>query len=339
MTAKQNSYLGLYSCSKSQSWMRWCFVMYTLSAMLLIESALNFRIGMVLILYSNCYFFMIIGLYCNIYHHLSFSIFFIVYCIYCLWLPIWTLKLMPRLVSCNTWHLWYNANMLYCYAFMFLKHLFSAYRESQYAVSIIAMACASLVQIANSIIQWEVLCMAMLHHQLVRPQLLGVCWHMYHRIQKCHLIVAREGLGGSPILIRSKYLLLKGALRERRPKPSSVSLFMLPPIFLTGVIICKNIWGSEAVQVFCLTFELYIPELASTCIAFRQEKVLACSGCSFGPIQNGNKATLLKHMYGTNSPLDIQTHSSNVPWSRCCSYRGCVSMDKAFAKLTGDAQA
>lgn len=29
---------------------------------------------------------------------------------------------------------------------------------------------------------------------------------------------------------------------------------------------------------FYLTFELYIPELASTCIAFRQEKV-ACSGC------------------------------------------------------------
>lgn len=92
------------------------------------------------------------------------------------------------------------------------------------------MACASLVQIANSIIQWEVLCMAMLHRQLVRPQLLCVCWHMYHRIQKYHLTVAREGLGGLPILIPSKYPLLKGALRERRPKPSSVFSFMLPPI-------------------------------------------------------------------------------------------------------------
>lgn len=244
---------------------------------------------------------------------------------------LWTLKLMPRLISCNTWHWWYNANMLA------LTSVFSAYRESQYAVSIIAMACASLVQIANSIIQWEVLCMAMPHHQLAMHQLLGVCWHMYHRIQKYHLTVAQEGLGGLPILIPSKYPLLKGAPRERRPKPSSVSLFMLPPILDWSNYLqqANNIWGSEAVQVFCLTFELYIPELASICIAFRQEKVLACSGCSFVPIENGNKPTLFKHMYGTNSPLDIQTHSSDVPWSRCCSYRAVFRWTKLLRNWLG----
>jgi hypothetical protein len=82
------------------------------------------------------------------------------------------------------------------------------------------MACASLVQIAYFIIRWETLCMAMLHHRQVRPKHLGVCWHMYHRIQKYHLTVAREGLGGLFIQIPSKYPLLKGSPRERRPKPS-----------------------------------------------------------------------------------------------------------------------
>lgn len=67
------------------------------------------------------------------------------------------------------------------------------------------------------------------------------------------------------------------------------------------------------------------------------------SSCLFGmlicPIENGNKPTLFKHMYGTNSPLDIQTHLSNVPWSRCCSFIELCFNGPAFAKLTGDAQA
>lgn len=72
--------------------------------------------------------------------------------------------------------------------------------------------------------------MDMLHHQLVRSQLLDVCWRMYHHTQKYHLTTAREGLGGIPIQIRSKYLQVKGALKERRPKAILGAMLMLPPI-------------------------------------------------------------------------------------------------------------
>jgi hypothetical protein len=55
------------------------------------------------------------------------------------------------------------------------------------------------------------------------------------------------------------------------------------------------------------------------------------------PHKNGNKPTLFKHMYGTHSPLDIQTHSSNDPgvvvyravfqWTNLCETDwGCASI-------------
>jgi hypothetical protein len=105
------------------------------------------------------------------------------------------------------------------------KHLLLLYRETPYAVSILAMESASLVQIANSIIRWNRSCMGMLRHQLVTPQL-HIFWHMYHRIQ-----------------IPSNHPPVKEALRERRPGPSSVP-------FLTWVTICNNIWELKLYRSF-----------------------------------------------------------------------------------------
>lgn len=150
------------------------------------------------------------------------------------------------------------------------------------------MESASLAQIANSIIRWDKLCMDMLHHQLVKPQVLDACWHRYRHIQKFRRTMGLEGLGGLPIQIPSKHPLVKEALRERRPKPSSVlcaccSLFLTQSNYLQRHL---RSWSCTGLLRFCLTFELYILELASTCIAFRQEKVLACSGWSL-PDENG----------------------------------------------------
>jgi hypothetical protein len=127
---------------------------------------------------------------------------------------------------------------IYCkLTVMLFKHCFVLYRVNPYALSILAMESASLAQIANLIIRS---CTTMLHHQPVRPQLLDVCWHMHHPIQKSHQTMTLEGLEGLAIQIPSKHPLVKQALRERRPKPSSVSCSCCSP-FLTRVIICNNI--------------------------------------------------------------------------------------------------
>jgi len=152
----------------------------------------------------------------------------------------------------------------------------------------------------------------MFHHQLVRSQLLDECWHIYHLIQKYRLTMAREGHGGLPIQIPSKYPQVKGALRERRPKPSSVPCSCCLP-FLTGVIICNNIWG--AVQVFCAftsPSSFTYRSLLQHVLHSGWKKFLACSGCPFAQWKQEQTLPYLKHMYGTNSPLDIRTDSSDV---------------------------
>ena len=164
----------------------------------------------------------------------------------------------------------------------------------------------------------------MFHHQLVRSQLLDECWHMYHLIQKYCLTMAREGHGGLPIQIPSKYPQVKGALRERRPKPSSVPCSCCLP-FLTGVIICNHIWG--AVQVFCAftsPSSFTYRSLLQHVLHSGWKKFLACSGCPFAQWKQEQTLPYLKHMYGTNSPLDIRTDSSDVSWRCCCSYRGAL---------------
>lgn len=136
----------------------------------------------------------------------------------------------------------------------------------------------------------------MLHHQLARSQLLGVCWHMYHRIQKYHLTAAREGRGGFPIQIPSKYPQVKGALRERRPKPSSVPCSCCLP-FLTGVITCNKHLRS------CTGLLRFLPHLRAlhTGACFNVYCIQAGkSSCLFGmpirPMETGTNLGYLKHI-------------------------------------------
>jgi hypothetical protein len=156
------------------------------------------------------------------------------------------------------------------------KHLLLLYRESPYAVSILAMESASLVQIANSIIRWNRSCMAMLHHQLATPQLLDICWYMYHRIQ-----------------IPSNHPLVKEALRERRPRPSSVP-------FLTWVAICNNIWELKLYRSFASPSSFTYRSLLQHVLHPDRKKFLPVRD-DHCPMRMGQ--TLFKHMYNLPTHL------------------------------------
>jgi hypothetical protein len=213
---------------------------------------------------------------------------------------------MARLIPCNTWHWWYNANMVHTY--VLLNHLFyfiSAHRESQYAVSTIATACASSVQIANSITQWEMPCTARLHRQLARPQLLGACWHMYRRrTQKHRLMVVPEGLGGLPTLIPSKYPLVKGALRERRPRPSSVSSF--PILDWSNHLQPTTFEDPKLYRSFAPPLSFTYRSLLQRVLHSGRKKFLPVRDAHLLPHWNGNKPTLFK-TYVWTEPTHLWT--------------------------------
>lgn len=99
--------------------------------------------------------------------------------------------------------------------------LFAAYRENPSAPSILVMASASLVQIANLTILWEPLCMELQPHQQVMRQPCTTSWHPRQGILKDCSMEGQEDLIGFPNLIPSKYPPAMEALRERHHKPPS----------------------------------------------------------------------------------------------------------------------
>jgi len=71
-------------------------------------------------------------------------------------------------------------------------------------------------------------------------------------------------------------------------------MFMLPPILDWSNYLQQHLRSCTGLLRFYLTFELYIPELASTCIAFRLEKVPSLFGMPICPMETGTNLTLFK---------------------------------------------
>lgn len=205
--------------------------------------------------------------------------------------------------------------------------LFVAYRENLSARSILVMASASLVQIANLTILWEPLCMELQPHRQVMRQPCTTSWHPHQGILKDCSMEGQEDHIGFPNLIPSKYPPAMEALSERRHKPpSSAFLHAYPHSCLFSNYLSKHSmsWSCTGpCPSFLRCFDL-LHSSASPCITLRQEKVLAYP--TLVPVcpQKINGVTILIY------PCRIHIQDTLTPWSLCCSYTG----DLRWTKLT-----